>query len=548
MGSEARKFFDPSRARGGRTGPDIGADADAPSGGDPPGGTPEPQPAGAAPWSVSTLVRRIKGALDDAFPAPVAVLGEISNFKRHSSGHLYFRLKDADAAIDAVMFRSAARRLKFEPENGLEVVADGRVDVYDVRGQLQLYVERMTPRGAGALELAFRQLREKLEREGLFDPSRKRPIPAYPRAIGVVTSRTGAAIRDIRRTLRARWPAARVYLLPALVQGEGAAEQIAAALGALDTAAARLEIDTIIVARGGGSLEDLWAFNEEPVARAVAAARTPVVSGVGHEVDVTICDLVADARAATPTAAAQLAAPDAVEVRRHVEQLAVRMARGLRDDVGLARQTLDGVLRSAVFRDPTARVHTRMQQVDELSRRLRSASLERLARDFRRLEPACRRIEALHPARLAERARARLAKATGGLRWALGERNARAAARLAALDTRLAGVHPTGRLRLARQRVTAARRQLEALSYRSVLRRGFSVTRRADGDLVRSVEQVRPGERIETELADGRVRSTVDSGDLAGPPANRPTRRRRASRPRPADEQPGLFDTPGEET
>jgi len=292
MAFDAQSFFNPDKVRPRSDAPDVGT---ARSGGG------KDAPKGMSVWQ---LVSQVKAALAEAFPKRVAVVGEISNCKRHSSGHIYFRLKDARASIDAVMFRSHASKLRFSPEDGMEVVVDGRVDVYDVRGQLQFYAERMTPRGVGELELAFRQLKDKLAAQGLFDPARKKPLPPFPRAVGVVTSPTGAAVRDIARTLRRRWPAARVYLVETLVQGEGAAEQVAAAVAALDAGAERLDIDVLIVARGGGSLEDLWAFNEEPVARAIAAARTPVISGVGHEVDFTIADLVADVRAATPTAAA----------------------------------------------------------------------------------------------------------------------------------------------------------------------------------------------------------------------------------------------------
>jgi len=528
--------FDPSKARGPRGGPDVGKDVTAEvaaaAGAD-----------GRAPLTVSALVGRIKDALAAEFPRRVAVVGELSNFKRHSSGHWYFRLKDAGASLDAVMFRSSAERVKFDPSDGLEVVAEGRVDVYDVRGQLQLYVERMTPKGAGALELAFRQLREKLQREGLFDPSAKRPIPQFPRAIGVVTSPTGAAVRDIRRTLRRRWPAATVYLMPSPVQGEGAAAQIAEAVRLLDAAAERLGIDTILVARGGGSLEDLWAFNEEAVARAVHAAATPIVSGVGHEVDTTICDLVADVRAATPTAAAELAVPDQAAVREMLSAAAGRLSRRVRQGVEAGRAALAGLCRSVVFRDPSARLRVQMQRVDELSHRMRGGLVGRVARGRRRLGPCESRLALLHPARLAERAAAAVDRLAGRLIWALGGRSKRAGDTLSRLAGRLLAGHPRGRLRLLRQQVESAGRQLEAMSYRSVLRRGFSVTRRAGGELVRSAEDVAVGDAVQTELADGSFRSRVE-GPADGPPATRPTgkRKQRKQRKRPPDPGLTLFD------
>ena len=493
-------FFDPDKARP-RRGPDVGKDVTAEIAG---------APDDKGPLTVSALVGRVKSALADAFPETVTVVGEISNYKHHTSGHLYFRLKDAGAAIDAVMFRGPAGKLKFTPQDGMEVVAEGRVDVYEVRGQLQFYVDRLTPRGEGALELAFRQLREKLEGEGLFDPAAKKPIPRFPRAIGVVSSATGAAVRDIRRTLRRRWPAATVYLVPSLVQGEEAAGQIAAAIEALDAAARQYSIDTILVSRGGGSLEDLWAFNEEAVARAIFAARTPIISGVGHEVDVTIADLVADVRAATPTAAAELAVPDAEEVRRAVAELDGRLRRSVTDDLAAARAEVDAVLRSVVFRDPSWRVRTQVQRLDELSHRLTASLRQSVLAGRRRLGPVASGLAALHPARLAERARGRLDRAAHRLAWALRGKAKRAGEDLTREAGRLEAVHPKIRHHLARQKVDAAARQLEALSYRNVLTRGFSVTRGSDGSIVRSAADAVAGERVETELVDGRFHSRVE--------------------------------------
>jgi exodeoxyribonuclease VII large subunit len=528
-------FFEAAKARPPRREADVVSTPPAASGSPP--GRDADAPAGAAPLTVSALVGRIKDALSEAFPRRVAVVGEISNFKRHSSGHLYFSLKDPNAAISAVMFRAQAAKLKFAPEDGMEVVADGRVDLYDVRGQLQLYVERLTPKGAGALEVAFRQLREKLSREGLFDAAAKKPLPAFARAVGLVTSPTGAAVRDIRRTLRRRWPAARVYLVPALVQGDRAAEAIAEGIRLLDAAAERLEIDTLIVARGGGSLEDLWAFNEEAVARAIFAARTPVISGVGHEVDVTIADLAADVRAATPTAAAELAVPDAADVARHLGALAERLTRSAGEHLRGGRSALASVLRSVVFRDPAWRVRTQSQRADELSHRLAAGLRGALSSARQRVEPAAGRLAALHPLRLVERARWRVEKQAQRMRWALGARSKSAGDALQALAARAAAVHPRHGLGLARQRVSAAWRQLEAMSYRSVLGRGFSVTRRAGGAILRAAGEAHAGERIETELREGKLLSRVEDTAEATPPRppSRPRKHRR-------DAQPTLFN------
>ncbi len=499
MSAKRRTLFDPEKARGGRGDPDVNARG--------------PGKANSSPISVSALVRRIKQSLHEAFPERLCVMGQISNLSAPASGHLYFTLKDSGAAIGAAMWRARASKLKFRPTDGMEVVVKGKVDIYDVQGKVQLYVERITPAGVGALELAFRQLVEKLSREGLFEAGCKKPIRRFPRAIGVVTSATGAAIRDIQRTIRRRWAATEVFLLPATVQGEGAAEEIAEAIGLLDANAERFGIDTIIVARGGGSLEDLWAFNEEVLARAVFAAGTPIISGVGHEVDVTICDMVADARAPTPTAAAAQAVGDADEIRRLLRDLALRLSRNVSGAVMTGRASLQGILRSAVFGDPSARVRTYIQRVDEVSHRLRACLYDRLGAGQKGLQPLGYRLAALHPVRLCERARGRLEALTARLRWALGGCNKRSGDALAAVCGRLNAVHPVHRLNLGRQRVTAAGKQLHALSYRSVLERGFSVTRRGDGSVLRSAGDLHPSERVETELADGRFRSDVVDAD-----------------------------------
>ena len=520
MGSQLDDFFG-AGARPGRSGKLA---APRPAGASSPAGKPaestDAAPATPQPMSVTTLILRIKSALASAFPQRVAVVGEISNLKFHTSGHIYFRIKDSGGAIDAAMWRSAASRLKFRPADGMEVVVEGKVDVYDVRGQLQMYVERMTPRGAGALELAFRQLYEKLQTEGLFDPAHKVPLPRFPRAVGLVTSATGAAVRDIIRTLRNRWPAVRVYLVPVLVQGEGAAPDIADALARLDASAAKFGVDTIILARGGGSLEDLWAFNEEIVARAIFACKTPVVCGVGHEVDTTIADLVSDVRAPTPTGAAELAVPEIQEVRKHLAHLAQRLEKSVTDDVRSARAALAGILRSVVFRDPAWRVRVQTQRMDELHHRLLGGLRHSLETSRRKLEPAANRLAALHPARLAERARARLDRALSRLAWVLGGASKRAGDKLAALENRLNAVSPVHAMELARQRVTAAERQLEAMSYRSVLCRGYSVTRGADGKILRTAADAVAGNWIATELADGTISSQVVG--LSGKPADKP--------------------------
>ncbi len=486
-------------------------------------------PGGAAPISVSALVARVKEALLDQMPQRLVVIGQVSNFKRQSSGHLYFSLKDASASINAVMFAGDAAYVRFDLADGMEVVAQGRVDVWEPQGRLQLYVNRLWPNGMGDLEVAFRQLKEKLGKEGLFDPAHKKVPARFPRAIGVITSPTGAAVRDIARTLRRRWPCVAVYLLAAKVQGQGAAEEIAQAIALLDGQAGRLGIDTLILARGGGSLEDLWAFNEEVVARAIYAARTPIICGVGHETDFTIADFVADVRAATPTAAAELATPDGAEFRRHIAQLAGRLNRRLRDLLSSGRQGLLSVTRSVVFRDPGAALRSRQQQLDELSGRLRHGLVELARQGEGRLAQAKAALQERHPRRLIDQASARLGQRRRDLAWALGHRAKLAGDALARRIQGMIRVHPRNRLALSAQHLASLARQLESLSYRSVLQRGFTVTR-TEGIILRSARQVPPGAWLETEFAEGKVRSTA-----AG-----------SSRRKAAPEQtPSLFDDSG---
>ena len=300
--------------------------------------------------TVSELNGIVKSTLENnRLLSSVTVKGEISNFTDHRSGHLYFSLKDSESQIKAVMFRSSRERLKFMPENGMKVLAHGTVSVFTRDGTYQLYVSSLEPDGVGALYLAYEQLKSKLEAEGLFDPEHKKPIPKYPTAIGVITSPTGAAVRDIINVLGRRYPNAKVYLYPALVQGSGAVESLCRAMEYFNSSNL---VDTVIVGRGGGSIEDLWAFNSERLARLIYEADVPVISAVGHETDFTICDFVADLRAPTPSAAAELAVPDRCELLMRVDSLFDRLDNGLIGKVQGQRARLDGILNSAVLRLP----------------------------------------------------------------------------------------------------------------------------------------------------------------------------------------------------
>ncbi len=351
-------------------------------------------PTAERPLSVWELTVQIKDLMESAFPL-VWVAGEISNFTRPQSGHCYLTLKDDRAQLRAVIWRGAAVRMKFEPHDGLEVICRGHLDLYAPRGSYQLVVEDIVPQGMGALELALRQLREKLAREGLFDPARKRPLPAFVRRIAVVTSPTGAAIRDFLQVLGRRWRGADVLVVPVRVQGEGAAAEIAAAIEAVN----RLPLppDCLVVTRGGGSMEDLWSFNEEPVVRAIAASQIPVVSAIGHEIDVTLADLAADLRALTPSEAAELVAPAADELAAELRQIGRRLAAGLRSRAAGARSRLDAIARNSVFRRPFQRIFEQTRRLDELDARLARAIRNRTRLARQQADTVAGRLESLSP-------------------------------------------------------------------------------------------------------------------------------------------------------
>ncbi len=348
---------------------------------------------GVAPKTVSQLTREIKSLLESEFPF-VWVSGEISNFTRAASGHCYLTLKDDAAQLRAIVWKGTAGRLKFELEDGLEVNAAGRVEVYEARGAYQLIIEQCEPVGLGALELAFRQLHDKLAAEGLFAAEHKRPLPPFPRRIALVTSPTSAAVRDMLQVLTRRWQAVDILILPVRVQGEGAAEEIAAAIRALPTIP---DVDVVIAGRGGGSLEDLWAFNEEIVARAIYDCPVPIVSAVGHEIDVTIADLVADRRALTPSEAGELVVPDGAEIRAAVGQFRQRLISGLRQTAASARSQLESLAARPVFARPAERIHAWQQQLDELDARHRRA-IQRVTESARQaLTTVSASLDALSP-------------------------------------------------------------------------------------------------------------------------------------------------------
>jgi exodeoxyribonuclease VII large subunit len=433
--------------------------------------------------SVSELSARIKSAIESKLGF-LAVEGEVSNCKQWSSGHIYFTLKDDHAQIRAVMFRSAVQRMKFEPEDGMHVVARGRVGVYEVKGEYQLVVEAMEPLGLGALQAAFDQLKRKLQEAGLFDAARKRELPVLPRRIGVVTSLDGAAVRDILRILASRHPTARVVVRAAKVQGYGAAQDLVRALRAITRVP---EIDVVILARGGGSVEDLWAFNDETLARAIAACPVPVITGIGHEVDFTIADFVADRRAATPSNAAEIVVDRADNFRTRIDRAADRLRRAARNALDRRRQYQDRL--GLRLRHWPVRVVMRDRDRHELELRLARAAMARLGRIRLRVDAARRRLE-----------RRDVRHVTAEL----GTRLARADGRMAELITR--------RRLAADGRVRQLAGRLDALSPLAVLGRGYAVCwNEARTSIIRSALSVAPGDAVRVTLAQGELRARVEA-------------------------------------
>ena len=369
-------------------------------------------------YSVSQVNRHIKDLLDgDGVLGGLFVRGELSNYKMYPSGHHYFSMKDGEGALRCVMFRREAMGVRFRPENGMKVIAFGRVSVFPRDGQYQLYVSALTPDGVGDLYVAFEQLKERLRREGLFDPERKKPLSAFPGRIALVTSSAGAAVRDMLRILGARWPMAEVAVVPVRVQGEEAPGEIAAAIDWVNRHALA---DLIITGRGGGSMEDLWAFNDESVARAIFRSDIPVISAVGHEPDVTIADFVADLRAATPSNAAELAVPDQEEIRARVEQLSLRMRTAAERELRQARAALARWSESRALQDPMNFVADRRVLLDYQRGRLASSLSVSLNREKQRLGRLAAALDAMSPLKVLARGYAVARKADGSVVSSVG--------------------------------------------------------------------------------------------------------------------------------
>ncbi|MFN9488798.1 MAG: exodeoxyribonuclease VII large subunit [Betaproteobacteria bacterium] len=424
--------------------------------------------------SVAELNRLARSAVECGVPL-TWVAGEISNFKRYDSGHCYFTLKDSEAQVDAVMFRHKAQYLDWQPGNGLQVEVRATATVYEARGKFQLVVDAMRRAGLGALYAAFEKLKAKLEAEGLFDAALKRELPPFPRTVGVVTSPQAAALRDVITALGRRMPGITVIIYPTPVQGEGAGARIA---DAIRLAGERAECEVLIVCRGGGSIEDLWAFNDEAVARAIRACPLPVVSGVGHETDFTIADFAADLRAPTPTAAAELVSPDGVKLRRDTALLGQQLQRVFQRELEDRMQRVDFLGRGLVH--PGEQIRNRMANLEHLATRLGGAWTRGAEERGWRLRAQAQRLRAALPDVAA-----------------LGERQLDFARRLRiAVRMRLAG---------AGERLQAVQASLTHLNPERVLERGYSITRTVDGSIVRDAAQLKPGQELELLLARGRA-------------------------------------------
>lgn len=437
-------------------------------------------------YTVSELTQVIKAALTTAFPQ-VWVAGEIFNYKRHPSGHVYLTLKDAGSAIQAVLWKGQADRLKFELHDGLQVVCRGKVDVYVVRGNYQLIVDQVEPKGKGALQMAFEQLKEKLRTEGLFAPDRKKKLPLLPKTIGVVTSPSGAALIDILRTIERRFARVRIVIYPSQVQGPGAAAQIVEGIEYLGH---QPGIDVLIVGRGGGSIEDLWAFNEEPVARAISACPVPVISAVGHDVDYTIADFVADIRASTPTAAAELVVEKEDAFAERIENLRRRAEQALRLDVRERRSGVEDLARNGVFQGFQSRLMTLAQRIDELESRAWD-----VVNEERRRQAEGKSRTALAIERMASVLKQRLGDSSG---------------RAALIEMRIAGAF---RLALGRrlaewERLSAS---LHAQSPLNVLSKGYAVVWREGPPRapVTSASALRPGDAVAVSFKRGEFSAEV---------------------------------------
>ncbi|GHI01027.1 exodeoxyribonuclease VII large subunit [Neobacillus kokaensis] len=436
--------------------------------------------------SVNALTKYIKRKFDaDPHLRDLHVRGEISNFKQHSSGHMYFTLKDEKARILAVMFAGNTRTMKFTPENGMKVIVKGDITVYEPSGQYQIYIKEMQPDGIGELFLAYEQLKQKLEAEGMFAKEKKKPLPSFPKTVGVITSPTGAAIRDVISTIKRRYPIVNILVFPVLVQGDQAAPSIAKAI---EKANSQMDIDILIVGRGGGSIEELWAFNEELVARAIYASAIPIISAVGHETDFTIADFVADLRAPTPTGAAELAVPHVDELMDRVLQRQTRLIRIMQETFRFEKERLYRVQKSYAFRYPHRLYEQKLEQVDKLTEQLvRGASRLTLLKQNQQTI-LCKRLERNNPKELIREARLHTERSQKDLNRSMRQ--------------------------ILSKKQTDFERMLstmQALSPLKIMERGYSLAYTEGNQLVKSVNQVKEEDRVQIQLTDGSLICKVEN-------------------------------------
>lgn len=430
-------------------------------------------------YTISELNQAIRGILEGEFPL-IWVRGEISNFTAHGSGHWYFSLKDKKAQVSAVMFRGFNSRLKFRPEAGMEVIVRGRVTVYEPRGNYQVFCELMDPVGAGALQKAFEQLKEKLEKEGLFDPARKRPLPKFPQHVAIVTSPTGAAIRDMLNVLGRRFSGLKITLVPAVVQGDQAPASI---VQGIRLANQLKDADVLIVGRGGGSIEDLWGFNDESVARAIVASELPVISAVGHEIDFTIADFVADLRAPTPSAAAELVVQSAEEIKERLNQSFSHLKRCILHRLEIQKTHVQNLKRHLV--DPRKRLQDLIQRNDELSQRLEASMANSIKRFKMQVELLKRRI--VNPRQVLIQFQFRRRQAEEKIQSLI-----------------------KNHLKSCRSSLKSLNHLLDSLSPLKVVDRGYAIVK-ADSKVLKSVRQTKAGETLSVRLKDGEIKATVTS-------------------------------------
>lgn len=428
--------------------------------------------------SVSVINRYIKHVIDtDANLQRVFIKGEISNFKAHSTGHLYFSIKDETSKINAIMFSGNARKLNFNPTDGTKVLITGRISVYEATGNYQIYVDEMIEDGVGNLYIAFEKLKKKLAAEGLFDSKYKRPIPKYPTKIGVVTANTGAAIKDILSTIKRRFPIGQVILFPSLVQGDNAAKDIVKNIKLANT----YDLDVLIVGRGGGSIEDLWPFNEEIVARAIFDSKIPIISAVGHEVDFTIADFVADLRAPTPTGAAEMAVPNLVDLNKYIEQLKIRLSSDIIKKINILKLNLDSLRNSYILKNPSILFENKKQNLDLISNKINELLLKKLELKKLHLDSLKNSYILKNPNMLFENKKQNLILLTKELNKTINLK----------LDNNIT-------------KLNTIIEKLELINPLNVMKRGFSLTYK-DNKLIKSVKKIKKDDILNIKFNDGNI-------------------------------------------